>query len=303
MINWPEKIQLVENKYSKWYVILIEKAQTRSLSKDVYTEAHHIIPKSWNGVNTRDNIVRLTAREHYIAHAFLWKMNVGIGFHNKMVHAFNAMSIMKNGSYNKPGYRINSRLFESVRLERIAYLKTLKGPLNPMWGKKLNVSKEGKQKQKEAIERMWNDPVRRKELLQNRKIANQKPEVIAKRKATNDAKIGVKRDPAIMEKCAVAKRGKKEHEIYSPEAILIRKAALKNRVLSDESKEKMRQGLANGRRMPKSENWKKQMSQRMTGIKRSTKVCEHCGLECVVSNYNRWHGEKCKLNSKKDKQK
>ena len=128
MIDWPKKIQLTEDKYSKWYTNLIEKAQARQLSKEVYTEGHHIIPKSWGGANTKDNIVRLTAKEHYMAHAFLWKMNVGIGFHNKMVHAFNAMSIMKDGSYNKPGYRINSRLFESVRLERIAYLKTRTGP-------------------------------------------------------------------------------------------------------------------------------------------------------------------------------
>ncbi len=279
MINWPEKIQLTKNKYSKWYNNLIEKAQTRDLPKDVYTESHHIIPKSWNGSNTKDNLVRLTAKEHYMAHAFLWKMDVGIGYHNKMVHAFNAMSIMKNGSYNKPGYRINSRLFESVRLERISYLKTLTGPLSPSWGKKLDISDEIKQKRKQALLEIWADPIKKAQLLENRKLINQQPDVIAKRKAASDARIGVRRDPASIEKTAAAKRGKKDHEIYSPEVILKRKQALKNRVLSDEAKEKMRRGLLKGCKMPKTK-----------------KPCLHCGKMCAGNMLAKWHGNKCKHN-------
>jgi hypothetical protein len=277
MINWPENIRLKENKYSKWYSLLIEKAQARKLPKEIYTEGHHVIPKSWGGLDTRDNIVRLTAKEHYMAHAFLWKMNVSTGYHNKMMHAFNAMSIMKNGSYNKPGYKINSRLFESVRLERIAHLKTLKGPLSPAWGKKLNLSPESQAKKMAAVKEMWSDPERRSELLKARDLANQRPEVIAKREASYTAKRGVKRDPAIMEKCAVKKRGKKEHEIYSPDAILRRKEALKNRGLSDEAKEKMRLGLLAGCKKPKTK-----------------KPCPHCGKMCAGNMLAKWHGDNCK---------
>jgi hypothetical protein len=220
-------------------------------------------------------------------------MNVGIGFHNKMVHAFNAMSIMKDGSYNKPGYRINSRLFESVRLERIAYLKTRTGPLNPAWGKKLNISVEGKQKQLEAINKMWSDPARKTEILKNRKLANQRPEVIAKRKAASDAKIGVKRDPAIIEKTASKKRGKKAHEIFSPKALANIAEGRKHRVISLETRAKWAEVARAQGSKPKSDSFKKRISEVMTGIKRPTKVCEHCGLECVVSNYNRWHGDNC----------
>ena len=294
MINWPEKVQLVENKYSKWYSNLIVKAQARNLPKDVYTEKHHIIPKSWQGSDTKDNIVRLTAKEHYMAHAFLWKMNVGIGFHNKMVHAFNAMSIMKDGSYNKPGYRINSRLFESVRLERIAHLKTLTGPLSPAWGKKLNISKEGKQKRLNAVNEMWSNPTRRTEILKNRELSNQRPEVIAKRKSASNAKIGVKRDPLVIEKTAAKKRGKKAHEIFSPEALANIAEGRKHRVISPEARAKWSEVAKAQGSKPKSESFKKRISEVMTGIKRPTKVCEHCGIECVVANYNRWHGANCK---------
>lgn len=39
-----------------------------------YTEIHHIIPKSFNGNDCADNLVVLSAREHYLAHYLLLKM-------------------------------------------------------------------------------------------------------------------------------------------------------------------------------------------------------------------------------------
>ncbi len=279
MINWPENIKLKENKYSRWYSLLIEKARARKLPKETYTEGHHVIPKSWGGPNTRDNIVRLTAKEHYIAHAFLWKMDVSIGYHNKMVHAFNAMSIMKDGSYNKPGYKINSRLFESVRLERIAYLKTLKGPLSPAWGKKLNISEEGKQRAREARAAMWNDPERKLEILKNREIANRRPEVIANRMTAADARRGVKRIPAHTEKMrevSSARKGKSWEELYTTEQIARMHEARKNRVLSEEAKSKM---------------WFKGKGK---GIAKVKHPCLHCGKMCAGNMLAKWHGDNCK---------
>ena len=119
MINWPEKIQLVENKYSKWYDQLISNALTRALPVGTYIERHHIIPKSFGGSNFKNNLVKLTAREHYIAHALLWKFNIEKQFHIKMNHAFNAMCIMKDSAlHNKPKYKINSKIFAQLKLER-----------------------------------------------------------------------------------------------------------------------------------------------------------------------------------------
>jgi len=257
MINWPDYIKLKENKYSKWYTDLIEKAQSRVLPKDVYTEKHHIIPKAWGGIDKKINLVRLTAREHYMAHAFLWKMSVGEGFHNKMVHAFNAMSIMKDGSYNKPGYKINSRLFQSVRLERIAHLRTLKGPLSPAYGKKQNVSEEGKLNRKKAQEEFWNDPERVARRNENLRKAQQTPEAIAKRKALADSKRGIRRDPAIIEKSASKRRGKP----VSQQALENIRQGNKNRIYSPEAKEKMREvARMNGSR-PKSEEHKRRIAE------------------------------------------
>jgi hypothetical protein len=145
------------------------------------------------------------------------------------------------------------------------------------YGKPSFVTPEGKERQRVASVDRWADPVFKAQVLEKRRIANQRPEVIAKRKAASDARIGVKRDPAIIEKCAVAKRGKKEHEIYSPDAILKRKEALKNRVLSDEAKEKMRIGLLKGCKLPKTK-----------------KPCPHCGKMCAGNMLAKWHGDNCK---------
>ena len=307
MIIWP--VKFVESKYSKWYNNLIHKAQLRG-SIQGYKETHHIIPRSFGGDNIKSNVVQLTAREHYIAHALLWKMKFKGIYGSKMAFAFNTfinkMTTKERGVNHT--YTISSRMYETFRKHYSQMLKEKyakeggtftgrthseetkkiigeksrlkefkRGVDHPSWGKKLNISAEAKLKRKQAIEEIWNDPEKKAEMLQNRKIANQRPEVIAKRKAASDAKIGVKRDPAIMEKCAVAKRGKKEHEIYSPDAILKRKEALKNRVLSDEAKEKMRIGLLKGCKMPKTK-----------------KPCPHCGKLCAGNMLAKWHGDNCK---------
>lgn len=59
--------------YKKIYESLISKRQL-SPYKEGYYEKHHIIPRSMGGKDTADNIVYLTAREHFIAHLLLSKM-------------------------------------------------------------------------------------------------------------------------------------------------------------------------------------------------------------------------------------
>ena len=72
--------------YEKHYNLLIERAKTRSISG--YTEHHHIIPKCMGGADTKDNLVELTHREHYIAHQLLMCMNPGVA---SFVYSANAV--------------------------------------------------------------------------------------------------------------------------------------------------------------------------------------------------------------------
>ena len=65
--------------YLKIYNQLIDRGQKRQLGHNKkslvsligYIEKHHIVPRCRGGDNNKDNLVFLTAREHYIAHRLL----------------------------------------------------------------------------------------------------------------------------------------------------------------------------------------------------------------------------------------
>ena len=50
-----------------------------NISADTAFEQHHIIPRSFRGLNNDDNLVELTLREHYIAHLLLYKIELANG--------------------------------------------------------------------------------------------------------------------------------------------------------------------------------------------------------------------------------
>jgi hypothetical protein len=70
-------------------------------------ENHHIVPRSLGGSNKKENIVSLTAREHFICHWLLWKFTKGKD-KIKMGHAFGMMRYhnSKNRYYTSLGYEI-----------------------------------------------------------------------------------------------------------------------------------------------------------------------------------------------------
>lgn len=68
-------MSFLENKYSIWYYKIINNAKHRITTG--YTEKHHIIPRSLTGTDDDSNIVKLTAREHFVCHLLLTKMVTG----------------------------------------------------------------------------------------------------------------------------------------------------------------------------------------------------------------------------------
>lgn len=58
--------------YAVHYDGLIARAKTRVLIG--YRERHHVLPRCAGGTNHRDNLVDLTAEEHFVAHQLLVKM-------------------------------------------------------------------------------------------------------------------------------------------------------------------------------------------------------------------------------------
>lgn len=75
----------IDNKYTKWYYAIIQNASQR-INKTDYIEKHHIIPRSLGGNNDSTNLVKLTAREHFVCHLLLTKMVSG-HFKHKMLSA------------------------------------------------------------------------------------------------------------------------------------------------------------------------------------------------------------------------
>ena len=290
----------------------MQKAQLRGKIQG-YKETHHIIPRSFGGDNIKSNLVQLTAREHYIAHALLWKMKFEGIYGSKMAFAFNTfinkMVTEERGVHHT--YTISSRVYETFRKHYSQMLKDKyaieggtwvgrkhteetkriigeksklkefkRGPDNPNWGKKQNVTPEGRAAKLAAANANWSNLVWKQQVLEKRKETNKRPEVIAARKAASDARRGVKKDTthtAGMRAAASARKGKRWEEIYTTEQIARMHEALKNRVLSEESKAKM---------------WFKGKGK---GIPKIKHPCPHCRKLCAGNMLAKWHGDNCKL--------
>lgn len=83
---------------------------------DTYTEKHHIAPRSLGGSDKRENLVKLSAREHYICHLLLTKIYSSGIEHDKMIYAFMMMCNAKS-ELQKRDFKNNSRLYEKRKLE------------------------------------------------------------------------------------------------------------------------------------------------------------------------------------------
>lgn len=67
--------------YEKLYFAFIEKYKNQVFDDGVYTEKHHIIPRHAGGDDSKQNLIRLTYRQHIFAHNLLWKAYGNFGDH------------------------------------------------------------------------------------------------------------------------------------------------------------------------------------------------------------------------------
>lgn len=124
----------LDNKYTKWYYSIIKNRTLNPLSKTDYGEKHHIIPKSLGGDNSKTNIVRLTAKEHFICHLLLVKMTEGKN-KAKMAYAIRCLSKAINNQQQR--HKISSRSYNLVIiLTREILSEKSKGKNNKFYGKK-----------------------------------------------------------------------------------------------------------------------------------------------------------------------
>jgi len=136
----------LHNKYSKWYFNIISSAQARTADL-IYFEKHHILPKSLGGKNNKENLVNLTAKEHFICHHLLTKMVSNTKHKYQMWNAFSCMLYRENSSQQR--YRISSKKFEIIKKAGAAIKSQLwSGENNPMYNK--THSAESREKMKIA---------------------------------------------------------------------------------------------------------------------------------------------------------
>ena len=96
--------------YNKIYIMIILKAKNRTY--DVDGEIHHIIPKSIGGDNSKNNLIKLKYREHYICHKLLTKVYQG-------EERYKMQCALKRfiHSNDKQKYNINSKDYEKIKIQ------------------------------------------------------------------------------------------------------------------------------------------------------------------------------------------
>lgn len=93
--------------YKKIYDSLMSRTDGRSKGKETYYEKHHVIPKCLGGTDEKNNLVLLTAEEHWVAHLLLVKMHPDVP---QLVYACQAMSM--TGGNTK---RTTNKMFGWIR--------------------------------------------------------------------------------------------------------------------------------------------------------------------------------------------
>lgn len=121
----------LDNKYTKLYYKIINSVTTKELNG--YCENHHILPRSMGGSDDPSNIVRFSARKHFICHLLLTKMiDKKSKYYYKMIKAFMMMKANPNASNDR---YINSKLYNSLKTEfaEVMSISASKNQLGSFW--------------------------------------------------------------------------------------------------------------------------------------------------------------------------
>lgn len=110
--------------YSNLYDRFINSRRDRQVAKeDTYLETHHIIPRCLGGTDAQENLISLTAREHFLAHYILTKVHSA---NVKIVYAFHMMSVNAHAKGHQR--TCNSRAYHKAKEALNNYVKKF-GPI------------------------------------------------------------------------------------------------------------------------------------------------------------------------------
>jgi hypothetical protein len=248
----------LKNEKAQEYIDLCNSALMRDLA-DGYIEKHHIYPESLCENNEqkkdKDNLVRLSYREHFIAHQLLIDIFDNTYIKRKMQKALSMMLVD----------RLGNRILTSDEYEiaRKANSESKKGvklpPFTEEHLKNMSLSRKDK-------------PNGRKGLPNGRKgkplTENQIAEYENRIGNWISPMDGKKHSEESKKKMSKSGKGKKKSENHI-------KNISKSLIGRSFSAEHLTNMSISAKKKPKV-------------------ICEHCGISCIKSNHTRWHGDKCK---------
>ena len=266
------------NKYTAWYISIISQSKLRPTILG-YAEKHHVIPKSLGGTNDHSNLVRLTAREHFICHSLLIRMTTGID-RRKMLHAlgkFIQANQHQSRTFTSRQYDLIRRAISEARLgvkhtkETLAKMKANR-PVGPAWNKGLKMKP------------ISDDHKQSMSLLYTGK--------------SFDERYGSERAAIIRARITASKLGK-------PSGMLGKVHPLKGtsglRTMSDEGKKNVSEGRKGIKFSAEHIDNLTQIN-KLNGMKRRgmtypVVTCPHCGKQGAGGSMTRYHFTNCKLNA------
>lgn len=275
----------IDNKYTKWYNNIISTAKSR-ISPIGYTEIHHIIPKSIGGDNTQQNLVILTAREHFVCHLLLTKMTYG-KYKRNMHFALWALSNKMKHTENLDAHNfiINSRFYKQARENfSLENSKTHKGKVLPQEPRdKLSKAHKGKKLTDEHKAKI--NPSGRKHTEESKHKISQGLK----------GRVGGMQDKhhsrETKNKISAGNKGKHITTLTAERKQQISKQFSGIAQTEEHILKRVYSRQENGYYKDASRT-KKKMSD---SAKNRPKLKCHCGKECSPSNYKRWHGDNCRI--------
>jgi len=267
----------LQNKYTKCYYNIIDRAKSRDLSKETYTEKHHIIPKSLGGLNNKDNLVKLTAKEHRLAHILLPRMTIDPLHTKSMWYALWMMLRTKNTNQQR-------KISKGSAFE-VAKIKVAENSSQLHKGK--TVSKKTREKLSKSCQGRPS-PNKGRAMSENQKqklsIAH-KGKIIAPETVSKilDSRRHYRHSEETKRKIGQSQIGKVV--VVSEETKKRLSIAAKGR-----SNTWLKGKPAHNRGIPHTEETVKKLK-----VPKCKYHCSHCNKTVGgKANYNRWHGDNCK---------
>ena len=235
-------------------VIVNAKNCNRRKCKGVYYENHHILPKCMGGTNNVENLVLLTAKEHFVCHMLLCE----IYSDNKLKYALFRLI----NSQGKQGYRVTAKTYERIKLEYSKMPNIRKGTkCSDATKEKMSLAQKG---------RKTSDDTKKKQSDAKLKFFNS-TEGDELRKKMSKNKIDFFKTPEgdILKKELSMKNS---GHITSEETKEKISEAGKNRIITEETRKKMSDSNSGEKHhgvKKHTDEWKKQQSERSKNMKRT----------------------------------